>query len=86
MEKIWVITIDEVSDYENFQNCPFAYRNEEDARKALQRFKDSIKEDYAEEIEDGGWTYQEGEYWVEVYADYYAQDHYFVKLSCVDLQ
>lgn len=85
MEKIWIITIDEVSDYDNFQNSPIAYRNEADARKALREFKDSIKEVYAGELEDG-WTYEENENWVEVYADSYSQDHYLVKLTCVDLQ
>ena len=86
MKKIWVITIDEVSDYESFRCCPIAYEKEEDARKALDRFRKSIKEDYADELADG-WDYDERVNWVEVYnPDNYAMDHYTVMLNCVALQ
>lgn len=86
MKKIWVITFDEVSDFENFRNCPCAFEKEEDARKALAQYKKSIKEDYAEELEDG-WEYDERDYWVEVWNSVsYARDHFAVLLSCVDLQ
>lgn len=83
---IWVITIDDVSDSESFRCSPIAYEKEEDARKALQLFKASIKEDYADELADG-WDYDERDNWVEVYNPYnYARDHYTVMLNCVALQ
>lgn len=86
MEKIWIITIEEVRDFESFQNSPIAYRNEEDARKALKVFKNRIQEYYAEEIEEEGWIYEERDFWAEVYNEDYSRDHYLVKLTCVDLQ
>ena len=86
MEKVWIITIDEVYDFDNYEHAPIAYRNEKDAREALQVFKDGMKEDYAEDIEDGYVTYDEDEFWAEVYGDEYAREHYTVRLSCVDLQ
>ena len=86
MEKIWILTIDEVCDYENFLNAPRAYRNEKDAREALQSFKKGLREDYAEDIEDGYVTYEEGAAWAEVYGDEYSREHYTVRLFCVDLQ
>ena len=86
MEKIWIITIDEVCDYENFLNAPRAYRNEKDAREALQTFKKGLQEDYAEDIEDGYIFYDEHDNSAEVYGDDYSREHYTVILHCVDLQ
>jgi len=86
MEKIWIITIDEVCDYENFRNAPMAYRNEKDARETLKTIKKRLQEDYAEDIEDGYVCYEEHDNSVEVYGDDYSREHYTAMLTCVDLQ
>ena len=83
---IWIITIDEVCDYEEFGQRPQAFEKEEDARAMLERFKKDIKSDYADELNDG-WAYDEGRNFVEVYNDgWYSQDHYSVHLYEIELQ
>jgi len=86
MEKIWIITVDEVIDYEDSQIPPVAFKNESDARKEFERLKNEIKEEYAEDIEEEYVSCNEDENWIDIYGDSYAEEHYFAKLYCVELQ
>lgn len=85
MREIWVITIEEVSDYENFVTAHQAFEVFEDALKRFQELTEDIKEDYAEELEDG-WEIDEAPKMVDVYdPDNYAKDHYTIRLQAVNL-
>lgn len=85
--KIWVITIDEVYDYENFKHTPIAFSKEAEARKELDTFRKGIKTDYKSELEEDHWLYEDGEDYCEVYEDgCYAQNHYSVRLNEVELK
>lgn len=85
MEKVWIITIDEVVDYENFGQRPQAFEKEEDARAMMERFKADIKEDYAKELEEG-WVFEAGRNYCEVYDEgWYSQNHYKVSLNEVEV-
>lgn len=86
MEKVWIITFDEVEDFISVSKTPYVFRNEADARKKLQEIKDEIKEEYAEGIKDEAVAYDEGENWAEVYGDSWIQAHYAIRLVCVNLR
>lgn len=86
MEKVWIITIDEVCDYEKFYQSPMAFKNEDAARKMLARFKEDVKTDYADELKEG-WVYKDGQNFCEVYNDgWYSQDHYRAELHEIELK
>ena len=85
MKKIWVIVIDEVSDYVDYNHKPKAYSKEEDARKEFESLKEEMKSDYKDELKDG-WCLDEGRNSCEVYNDgWYAQDHYSIHLYDVEV-
>ena len=84
--KIWVITIDEVYDYENFPHDPIAFSNEKDAKEQLDTFRQGLKKDYESELESN-WLYEDGERYCEVYEDgCYGTNHYSVRLSEIELK
>ena len=85
MREIFVITIEEVCDYENFVTPHMAFENEKDAKERFRELTEDIKEDYAEELQDG-WVIDETEKIVDVYdPENYAKDHYTARLQQVVL-
>lgn len=83
--KVYVIIMDEVYGFENYVHTPEAYLNKETALKALDDWKDDLKADYADELEDG-WVYEDGEMYCEVYEDgNYSENHYTIYLKEVEV-
>lgn len=83
MKQIYIITIDEVFDFEGFAHTPQAFSNEADARKEFDRIvangkEMAEKEDYEYDLyRDSASFYKDGEW---------AQYHFDVKLHCASLQ
>lgn len=90
MEKIWVVTIEEVCEFESRYTSPSVFRKEEDARMYFEKMKAEFRSEYEVDFE-GEWeqnifeTEQRTE--VEIYSERsYASDHCIIRLSKVDLK
>ena len=86
METVWIITFDEVCDFEAYDHNPLVFRDEAEARKELEVYKKSLQEDYKEDIEEEYVVYYEDKNSAEVYGDEYAREHYRIRLSCASLR
>ena len=86
MDKIWIITIEDICDYESFHTNPIAFRDEKAAEEHFQALKDGMQADYSQELAEEDYTYEDNGWYAEVYSEDYARDHYRVTLSCVELQ
>ena len=86
MEKIWIITFDQTEDFIAIPNAPLAFRNEAVARREFQKIKDQVKEEYAEDIANDVFGYNEEDDWFELYEYYsYAENHSLITLHYVEL-
>ena len=86
MEKIYLITIDEVYDYEVFDHEPLAYKNPEDAFKKFEEVKEEIRSNYEREIE-GGWEIEDSKTHLELYNEgYYASFHIVASLQEIEVK
>ena len=85
MEKVFIIIIDEVYDYEVFNHEPLAYKDKTDAEKKFEEVKDEIKSNYAREIEEG-WEVEDSKTCLEIYDEgYYASFHCAATLQEIPL-
>lgn len=83
MEKIYIITISEVFDFEDFGHKPEAYRNREEAQKRYEDIVEEAKREFAE----NDWEEAQGASYYETFPNgYWGTSHYAVYLSEVDLQ
>ena len=85
--KIWVITYDEVCDFENFPQRPIAFKDESEARKMMERIKEDILSDYADNLQDDDWVFDESADCLEVYEDgRYSENHFSAVLNEIEVQ
>lgn len=81
--KIYIITIDEVFDFESFSHKPEAFAKKEDA---LRRYED-IVEDAKREFAEEEWEESQGAAYYETYPEgYWGTSHYGVYLQEVELK
>ena len=83
---IWVMVIDEVCDFVNYQTMPYAYSKEEDARKAFAELKADAMEEYAEVLEEDDWEVIDKTNYFEMYGEEYSKDHYRIDLYQINLE
>lgn len=77
MKKVYIITIDEVYDFENFLHDPMVFADEQKAREEFERIKANAKEEYKDKYEE----VEEGDTYFEMYAEgYFSEGHYAVHL------
>jgi hypothetical protein len=77
MKKVYIITIDEVYDFENFPHEPMVFADEKKAREEMARIIDEAKEEYKDKFNE----VEEGETYFEMYAEgYFSEGHYAVHL------
>lgn len=82
MEKVWIITIDEVDDFVHYHHSPLVFANEARARERL----NAIKEDNKKGATEEGWVIEESQDCIDIYEDgCYAQYHYSAVLEEVDI-
>ena len=76
MKKVFVLTISDVADFENFPQSPSVFEKKEDALSAMK----SYKEDFLKGI-DSDWAVEEGEMCFSAYIDgRYAENHYDITI------
>ena len=90
MEKIWVVPIEEVCEFESRYTTPSIFRKEEDARAYFEKMKAEFCSEYEVDFK-GEWEENIFERWqyieVEIYSERsYASDHCIIRLSKVDLK
>lgn len=90
MEKVWVVTIEEVCEFESRYTAPSVFRKEEDARAYFEKMKAEFRAEYAVDFDDE-WEqniFETEKYTeVEIYSDRsYASDHCIIRISKVDLE
>lgn len=77
MKKVYIITIDEVYDFENFHHEPMVFADEKKAREEMARIINEAKEEYKNKFNE----VEEGETYFEMYAEgYFSEGHYAVHL------
>lgn len=77
MKKVYIITIDEVYDFENFPHEPMVFDDKKKAREKMARIIDEAKEEYKDKFNE----VEEGETYFEMYAEgYFSEGHYAVHL------
>lgn len=90
MEKVWVVTIEEVCEFESRYTAPSVFRKEEDARAYFEKMKAEFRAEYVVDFDDE-WEqniFETEKYTeVEIYSDRsYASDHCIIRISKVDLE
>ena len=87
-EKVFIITIDEVYDFERFNHNPRAFKTEEGARKAFEDLKKEARENYKDELSDDTyWTVEEYTDSFEIYEDgRFAENHFTASLTSLFLE
>ena len=77
MSKVYIITIDEVYDFENFPHEPLVFANEEKAKAEFESIKESAKTEYGNKFNE----VEEGDTYFEMYAEgYFSEGHCAVHL------
>ena len=77
MKKVYIITIDEVYDYENFPHEPMVFADEQKAKDEMERIKVNAKTEFGDKFNE----VEEGETYFEMYAEgYFSEGHYAVHL------
>lgn len=83
MQTVFVITIDEVFDFETFGHPIEAYEKEADARARYEGIVEDAKREFAEH----GWEESEGASYFETYPDgEWGTSHYGVYLNRVEVK
>ena len=90
MEKVWVVTIEEVCEFESRYTAPSVFRSEGAAFAYFEKMKAEFRSEY-EVYFDNEWeqNFFETERYVEVeiYSEKsYASDHCIIRISKVDLE
>ena len=81
--KVYVLTINEVYDYEEFNHNPRVFMKREDAIAELNDIKEEAKEEFAEDFDQ----FDDGENGFEMYADgRYSEGHYSVYVHEVEVE
>ena len=88
MKKVFVLTISDVADFEDFPKSPSVFENKEDALSAMKSYKeDFLKEtDVENDTKDGdGWVVEDCEMSFSAYIDgRYAENHYDITIyECI---
>lgn len=77
MRKVYIITIDEVYDFEIFPHEPMVFADEQKAREEMARIINEAKKEYKDKYNE----VEEGETYFEMYAEgYFSEGHYAVHL------
>ena len=84
MKKVFVLTISDVADFENFPQVPSVFEKKEDALSAMKSYKeDFLKEtDVENDTKDGdGWVVEDCEMSFSAYIDgRYAENHFDITI------
>ena len=82
MEKVYLITFDDVYDFERYWHEPRAFRNREDALNVFNEIKEQAKSELDED-----WIREESETGFETYPDgCFAESHYGVSMLEINLE
>ena len=81
--EVYVITIDEVYDYETYNHTPRVFKNRKDAQEEFDAIVAEAKKDAAQD----GWVESQGASYYEAYPDgWYGTSHYCVSLIATQLR
>lgn len=88
-EKVFVITISDVYDYEGYPHAPIICRSKESAMKQLRELRDEVKSQL-EENGDGDWLedeFNENSTCFSMYPDgYWGTSHYDARIDEVKVE
>lgn len=80
---IYVVTIEEVYDFQEFTHKPRAFSKKEDALKFLKSTYEDVKEDYDDSYEK---EYEDGDKGACIYKDgYWSSDRWIITMSECEL-
>ena len=81
--KVYVITIDEVYDFETFNHTPRVFTNKDKAREAFEEISEQARIDYAKD----GWEEGYGADYYEMWPDgSWGTSHYGVYLQAIETE
>lgn len=88
MEKVYVVTINEVSEFEQFDHDPIVYDNREAARALLKKAKEDAIADYCDEEDNGMAIDADLEDYFALYScdEGWSHTHYEVQVTECEIQ
>ena len=86
---VYVVSVNDVSDFETFVHTPKVFKDKVDALKEMKTIVDDFRDltNLDDKIDGDSWIEEKNETHYEAYIDgRYAENHYEVDVDCVEVE